>query len=51
MISWPAALALCAGGIAGGLCGSWLIHRMPERLMRGFVVAVGAALTVWMFIR
>lgn len=51
MISWPAALALCAGGIVGGLCGSWLIHRMPEKLMRGFVVAVGAALTVWMFIR
>lgn len=51
MISWPAALALCVGGIAGGLCGSWLIHRMPERFMRGFVVAVGAALTVWMFIR
>ncbi|MYM86874.1 TSUP family transporter [Rugamonas sp. FT107W] len=51
LISWPAALALCVGGIAGGLCGGWLIHRLPEKVMRGFVVLVGAALTVWMFVR
>lgn len=51
LISWPAALALCAGGIAGGLCGAWLIHRLPERVMRAFVVLVGATLTVWMFAR
>jgi uncharacterized membrane protein YfcA len=50
-VSWPAALALCVGGVAGGLCGAWLIHRLPEHLMRRFVVAVGAALTMWMFIR
>jgi uncharacterized membrane protein YfcA len=51
LISWPAALALCAGGIAGGVCGGWLVHRLPEKIMRGFVVLVGAALTVWMFVR
>jgi len=51
LISWPAAMALCAGGIGGGLAGAWLIHRLPERLMRGFVVLVGAVLTVWMFMR
>jgi uncharacterized membrane protein YfcA len=51
LISWPAALALCVGGIAGGLCGSWLVHRLPEKVMRGFVVLVGATLTVWMFVR
>ncbi len=50
-ISWPAALALCVGGVTGGLCGSWLIHRMPERAMRLFVVTVGLALTAWMFVR
>jgi uncharacterized membrane protein YfcA len=31
LISWPAALALCAGGIAGGFVGGWLIHRLPEK--------------------
>jgi uncharacterized protein len=51
MISWPAAFALAAGGIAGGVCGAWLIHRLPERIMRGFVVLIGALLTVWMFVR
>jgi hypothetical protein len=51
LISWPAACALAFGGILGGLCGSWLIHRLPERIMRGFVVLVGALLTVWMFMR
>jgi uncharacterized membrane protein YfcA len=51
LISWPAALALCAGGIAGGVCGGWLVHRLPEKIMRGFVVLVGATLTVWMFVR
>ncbi|MET3131642.1 putative membrane protein YfcA [Oxalobacteraceae bacterium GrIS 1.11] len=51
MISWPAALALAAGGIAGGVCGAWLIHRLPERLMRIFVVVIGALLTLWMFLR
>jgi uncharacterized protein len=50
-ISWPAVLALGAGGIAGGLSGSWLMHRLPERVMRGFVVAVGVVLTIWMFLR
>jgi uncharacterized membrane protein YfcA len=51
LISWPAAFALCAGGIAGGVCGGWLVHRLPEKVMRGFVVLVGATLTVWMFVR
>jgi uncharacterized membrane protein YfcA len=50
-VNWLAALALAIGGIAGGLCGGWLIHRLPERVMRGFVVLVGSALTVWMFLR
>jgi uncharacterized membrane protein YfcA len=51
LVSWPAAFALCAGGIGGGLLGAWLIHRLPQRVMRVFVVGVGAALTVWMFMR
>lgn len=51
LISWPAALALCSGGIVGGLCGGWLVHRLPENIMRGFVVVVGCVLTVWMFVR
>jgi len=51
LVNWPAAAALCVGGIVGGLCGGWLIHRLPEKFMRRFVVLVGAVLTVWMFLR
>jgi uncharacterized membrane protein YfcA len=51
LINWPAALALGAGGVLGGLTGSWLLHRLPEKLLRGFIVLVGAALTVWLFVR
>jgi uncharacterized membrane protein YfcA len=50
-VSWPAVLALGAGGVAGSMCGAWLMHWLPERMLRGFVVLAGAALTIWMFVR
>ena len=50
-IYWPAAIALGLGGIAGGFVGSWLMHRVPEKLLRGFIILVGSVLTVWLFIR
>ncbi len=51
LINWPAAVALGAGGVAGGIIGSWLMHRLPVALLRGFVVLVGIALTIWLFVR
>jgi len=51
LIHWLAALALALGGIAGGYTGAWLLHRLPEKLLRGFIVLVGVALTVWLFLR
>lgn len=51
LVNWSAVLALGSGGIGGGLAGSWLLRRMPEKLLRGFVVLVGAVLTVWLFVR
>jgi len=50
-IDWYAAFALALGGIGGGFLGSWLVHRLPEKIMRGFVVVVGFTLTVWLFVR
>ena len=50
-VEWLVALALATGGIGGGFVGNWLIHRLPEKIMRGFVVLVGIALTVWLFLR
>jgi len=51
LVIWPAVVALGLGGICGGLVGSWLMHRVPEKLLRGFVVMVGTVLTVWLFLR
>ena len=51
LINWSAVIALGIGGIGGGFLGGWLMHRLPEKLLRRFVVLVGAALTVWLFVR
>jgi uncharacterized membrane protein YfcA len=50
-VNWSVALALSIGGIGGGFAGNWLVHRLPEKIMRGFVVLVGVTLTIWLFLR
>ncbi len=50
-VDWFAGFALAMGGIAGGFAGNWLVYRMPEKILRGFVVLAGFALTVWLFMR
>lgn len=50
-VHWAQAAALCAGAIAGGLCGNWAIHRINEKLLRGLVVGIGVALTIGLFVK
>ncbi|RZI39974.1 sulfite exporter TauE/SafE family protein [Herbaspirillum sp. HC18] len=50
-VNWLAVLALGIGGIGGGWYGAWMLHRLPERVLRVFVILVGIALTIWMFMR
>ena len=50
-VAWLAGCALAVGGIAGGFAGNWLVYRLPEKILRGFVILVGFALTVWLFMR
>jgi uncharacterized membrane protein YfcA len=50
-VDWNDAVALACGGVAGGFIGGWLVHRLPEKVMRTFVVLVGIILTVWLFCR
>jgi uncharacterized membrane protein YfcA len=45
-IAWPQTLAMMAGTVAGGLIGSYVARLMPQHVMRVFVVAMGAVLTV-----
>jgi len=50
-VHWLAALALGAGAVAGGLLGAWVLRWVNERVLRFGVVALGAALTVGLFLR
>ena len=50
-VHWLSALVLGAGAIAGGLAGSWALHRVNEKLLRGAVVAIGVCLTIGLFIK
>ena len=51
MVNWAAVIALGIGGVAGGALGGWLMHRLPAQILRGFIVLVGVALTVWLFVK
>ena len=42
---------VCTGAVAGGYVGARLLQRVDERWIRGFVVVLGAALTVGLFWR
>lgn len=50
-IPWPRVGVVCGGAILGGFAGALLLKRVDERLMRGFVVVLGLALTVGLFLR
>jgi uncharacterized membrane protein YfcA len=50
-VHWLFAAVICASALLGGLLGTWLLRKLPDRLLRAFVVAVGVALTVWLFVR
>jgi uncharacterized protein len=46
----PAAISSC-GAVLGGVAGGLLLHRINERLLRLFVIVIGSALTLGLFLR
>jgi uncharacterized membrane protein YfcA len=50
-VHWGAALAVGVGSIAGGQVGAWALTWVNERALRVVIVAIGAALSVGMFVR
>jgi uncharacterized membrane protein YfcA len=50
VIHWPAALTVMVAAIAGGYLGVGAARKVPSRIMRGFVIASGAALTAYYFV-
>jgi uncharacterized membrane protein YfcA len=50
-LHWREAIALGAGAIAGGLLGSWALHRVNERALRIAIVCIGIGLTIGLFVK
>ena len=50
-IYWKHGLVMIAGGIIGGYVGAHYAQKLPQAWIRAFVVAVGAAMTVYFFIK
>jgi uncharacterized protein len=50
-IYWPQALVMIAGAIAGGYFGAHYAQRLPQAWVRGFVILVGSAMTVYFFVK
>jgi uncharacterized membrane protein YfcA len=51
LVHWGSALILCAGAIIGGVVGTRLIRHLNDNVLRIVVVAIGALLTLGLFIR
>jgi uncharacterized membrane protein YfcA len=50
VVVWPQAVVMIVGAIAGGYGAAVLARRLEPRLVRGFVIAVGLAMTVYFFV-
>ncbi len=50
-VHWQQALALGIGAILGGLMGSWALHRVNEKILRGVIVTIGVLLTIGLFVK
>lgn len=49
MIAWPQAIALGAGTLVGGYFGASYARRLPQRVIRGFIILYGCAITTYFF--
>jgi uncharacterized membrane protein YfcA len=50
-LDWARVAVVATGAIAGGVLGGWLLRRVNEKVLRAFVVIIGLALTVGLFVR
>jgi uncharacterized membrane protein YfcA len=50
-LEWDVAVVMCIGAIIGGYYGAVVVKRVPPRIMRAIIVAIGAATTIAFFIR
>ena len=48
-VYWRQGIVMIVGGIAGGYLGAHYAQKLPQAWVRGFVVLVGAAMTIYFF--
>ncbi|OQM77165.1 sulfite exporter TauE/SafE family protein [Manganibacter manganicus] len=51
VVAWPEAIVMIPGGALGGYSGVWIAKRVPQGVVRGFVIAVGLFLAVYYFVK
>ena len=50
-VFWPQALLMIVGAILGGFGGAYYARQIDPKLVRGFVIIVGVAMTIYFFVR
>jgi len=50
-VYWPQALVMISGAALGGYFGAHYSLHLPRAWVRGFVIAVGVAMTIYFFVR
>ena len=50
-VHWVQAFALGSAAMVGGLCGTWALHRVNEKLLRLVIVCIGICLTIGLFLK
>lgn len=48
IVNWPVALAMAVGAALGGYAGSGVAQRVPQRIVRRGIVAIGLASAIWL---
>jgi uncharacterized membrane protein YfcA len=50
-IVWPQALVMIAGAAIGGYSAAHFAQKLPQRLIRAVVIALGSGMTIYFFVR
>jgi hypothetical protein len=50
IVNWPVAIAMAAGGLAGGYGGARLALRVGQQWVRRAVVAIGFSAFLWLML-
>ena len=50
-VYWPQALVMIVGAVVGGYFGAHYAQKLPQNRVRGFVIVVGAGMTIYFFVK